>query len=101
MRIENVTLREVQEAWETNRRYSVTRSPEMIVLIDALSKMNVGEARAIQYAQGRNPSNVKLQVQKAAKFANKNVQVVIDESNQRVMFSLLDRPARRRRNSLA
>ena len=100
MRIEDVTLREVQEAWETNRKFSAaSRSPEMIALIDALSKMNMGDARAIGYVDGRNPSNVKLQVQKAAKVVNKNVQVVIDEGNQRVMFTLLDRPARRRRNA--
>ena len=81
MRIENVSLREVQEVWETNRKYSVaSRSPEMIALVDALSKMDVGEAKAVGYAEGRSPNNVKLQVQKAAKLVGKNVNVVIDES---------------------
>ena len=57
MRIESVTLLDVQRAWETNRRYSgATRSPEMIALIEALSKMNIGEAKAIKYGRGRNPS---------------------------------------------
>lgn len=97
MRIESVTLLDVQRAWETNRRYSgATRSPEMIALIEALTKMNVGDAKAINYARGRNPANVKLQVQKAAKTIGKNVQVVTDEENERVMFSVLDRPMRRR-----
>lgn len=98
MRIENVSLREVQEAWETNRKYSAaSRSPEMIALVDALSNMAVGDAKAIAYVAGRRPSNVKLQVQKAAKLVGKNVNVVIDESQRRVMFSVMDRPARRRR----
>ncbi len=98
MRIESVSLREVQEVWETNRRYSATsRSPEMIALIEALSKMEIGDAKAIGYAAGRNASNVKLQVQKAAKIVGKFVHVVIDEENERVMFSILDRPMRRRR----
>ena len=98
MRIETVSLREVQEVWETNRRYSAaSRSPEMIALVDALSKMNVGDAKAIGYVEGRGPSNVKLQVQKAAKLVSKNVNVVIDEEHRRVMFSVMDRPARRRR----
>ena len=97
MRIESVTLLDVQKAWETNRRYSgATRSPEMIALIEALTKMNVGDARAITYARNRNAANVKLQVQKAAKTIGKNVQVVTDEENERVMFSVLDRPMRRR-----
>ena len=98
MRIENVSLREVQEVWVTNRKYSVaSRSPEMIALVDALSKMNVGDAKAVGYAEGRSPNNVKLQVQKAAKLVGKNVNVVIDESRRRVMFSVMDRPVRRRR----
>lgn len=98
MRIENVSLREVQETWESNRRNTVaSRSPEMIALVDALSKMDVDDAKAIGYVEGRNPSNVKLQVQKAAKFVGKNVNVVVDESQSRVMFSVTDRPARRRR----
>lgn len=98
MRIEEISLREVQEVWETNRRYSAaSRSPEMIALVDALSKMDVGDARAIGYAEERTPNNVKLQVQKAAKLVGKNVNVVIDESQLRVMFSVMDRPARRRR----
>ena len=100
MRINNVSLREVQEVWETNHRYSAaSRTPEMVALIDSLSKMDVGQARAIGYAPGRNPSNVKLQVQKAAKVVGKNVHAVIDESNQRVMFSVLDQPMRRRRRT--
>ena len=98
MKIETVSLREVQEVWETNRKYSVaSRSPEMIALVDALSKMSVGEAKAVGYAEGRNPNNVKLQVQKAARAVGKNVNVVIDESQRRVMFSVVDRPVRRRR----
>ncbi len=98
MRIEKISLREVQEVWENNRRFSVaSRSPEMIALVDALSKMNVGDARAVGYAEGRSPNNVKIQVQKAAKVVGKNVNVVIDESQRRVMFSVLDRPVRRRR----
>ena len=97
MRIESVTLLDVQRAWETNRRYSgATRSPEMIALIEALSKMNIGEAKAIKYSRGRNPANVKLQVQKAGKSIGKNVHAVIDKENERVMFSVLDRPMRRR-----
>lgn len=100
MRIENVSLREVQEVWEKNRRYSTaSRSPEMIALIDALSNMNVGEARAMGYVEGRSGANVKLQVQKAAKLIGKNVNVVIDENNMRVMFTVLDRPLRRRRST--
>ncbi len=102
MRIEGVSLREVQEVWEINRRYSTTsRSPEMIALIEALSKMEVGDARAIGYAPGRNALNVKLQVQKAAKIVGKFVHVVVDEGNSRVMFSVLDRPMRRRRKRSA
>ncbi len=98
MKIENISLREVQEVWETNRRFAATsRSPEMIALVDALSNMAVGDARAIGYAEERNGANVKLQVQKAAKIVGKNVNVVIDEDNSRVMFSVLDRPLRRRR----
>ena len=100
MRIENVSLREVQEVWETNHRYSAaSRTPEMVALIDSLAKMDVGQAKAIGYAPGRNPSNVKLQVQKAAKVVGKNVHAVIDEGNHRVMFSVLDRPMRRRRRA--
>ena len=100
MRIENVSLREVQEVWETNHRYSAaSRTPEMVALIDSLAKMDVGQAKAIGYALGRNPSNVKLQVQKAAKVVGKNVHAVIDEGNHRVMFSVLDRPMRRRRRA--
>ena len=100
MRIENVSLREVQEAWETNRKYSAaSRSPEMIALVDALSNMDVGNVRAIVYAEGRNGSNVKLQVQKAAKIVGKNVNVVIDDQNRRVMFAVLERPPRRRRTA--
>jgi hypothetical protein len=96
MRIENVSLREVQELWETNQRYSVaSRSPEMMALVEALSNMAVGDARAIGYSEGRNGSNVKLQVQKAARIVEKNVSVVIDENNRRVMFSVQDRPTRR------
>lgn len=98
MRIENVSLREVQETWESNRRYSAaSRSPEMLALVEALSNMDIDDAKAIGYAEGRNPSNVKLQVQKAAKFVGKNVNVVIDETQSRVMFSVAERPARRRR----
>ncbi len=97
MRIENISLREVQEVWESNRKYSATsRSPEMLALVEALSQMSVGDARAIGYEENRRPSNVKLQVQKAAKLVAKNVNVVIDENNRRVMFSVLDRPVRRR-----
>ena len=100
MQIENVSLREVQEVWETNHRYSAaSRAPEMVALIDALAKMNVGDAKAIGYTRGRNPANVKLQVQKAAKVVGKNVHAVIDEDNLRVMFSVLDKPMRRRRRT--
>ncbi len=100
MRIDNISLREVQEVWETNHRYSAaSRTPEMVALIDSLSKMDVDQAKAIGYAPGRNPANVKLQVQKAAKVVGKNVYAVIDESNHRVMFSVLDRPMRRRRGT--
>ena len=100
MKIANISLREVQEVWETNRKYSAaTRSPEMLALVEALSNMSVGDARAIGYATGRNASNVKLQVQKAGKLIGKNVNVVIDEKNLRVMFSVLDRPPRRRRSA--
>ena len=99
MKIEDASLREVQEVWETNRKYSAaSRSPEMIALVEALSKMDVGDARAISYAEGRNASNVKLQVQKAGKIVGKHVSAVIDESKNRVMFSVMDRPARRRFN---
>ena len=98
MRIENISLREVQEVWETDRKYSAaSRSPEMLALIEALSNMSVGDARAIGYVQGRNASNVKLQVQKAAKLIGKNVNVVIDDKQRRVMFSVLEKPPRRRR----
>ena len=98
MRIETVSLREVQEVWETNRKYRIaSRSPEMIALVDALSKMSVGDARAVSYAEGRGSNNVKVQVQKAAKLVGKNVSVVIDEDQHRIMFSVMDRPARRRR----
>ncbi len=100
MRIKDVSLREVQEVWETNHRYSAaSRTPEMVALIDSLAKMNVGQAKAIGYAQGMNPANLKLQVQKAAKVVGKNVHAIIDESNQRVMFSVLDQPMRRRRRA--
>lgn len=98
MRIENVSLREVQEVWETNRKFSAaSRSPEMLALIEALSNMSVGDARALGYEASRNATNVKLQIQRAAKLIGKNVNVVIDAQNQRVMFSVLDRPPRRRR----
>ena len=97
MRIENVSLREVQEVWETNRRYpSASRSPEMIALVDALSNMDVGNARAVRYAEGRNGANVKIQVQKAAKLVGKNVNIVIDGDKRQVMFAVLDRPIRHR-----
>ena len=100
MKIEKVSLTEVQEVWETNRKYSAaSRSPEMFALVEALSNMSVGDARAIGYEAGRNATNVKLQVQRAAKLIGKNVNVVIDSNNQRVMFSVLDRPPRRRRTA--
>ena len=100
MKIENVSLRELQEVWESNRKYSAaSRSPEMLALVEALSNMAVGDARAISYEAGRNATNVKLQVQRAAKLTGKNVNVVIDANNLRVMFSVLDRPPRRRRSS--
>ena len=100
MKIEDVSLREVQEVWETNRKYSAaSRSPEMLALFEALSSMSVGDARAIKYEAGRNATNVKLQVQRAAKLMGKNVNVVIDANNLRVMFSVLDRPPRRRRST--
>ena len=70
----------------------------MLALVEALSNMSVGEARAIGYREGRNASNVKLQVQKAAKLTGKNVNVVIDAKNSRVMFFVSDRPARTRRS---
>lgn len=102
MRIEDVSLREVQHVWETNRRYSaISRSPEMVALTEALSNMEVGDARAIGYDPGRNASNVKLQVQKAAKIVGKYVHVVIDDANERVMFSVLDKPMRRRKRTSA
>ena len=83
MRIETVSLREVQEVWETNRRYSAaSRSPEMLALVEAISNMSVGDARAVGYVEGRNPNNVKLQVQKAGRLVDKNVNVVIDEANR-------------------
>lgn len=97
MKIEVVSLREVQQVWETNRKYSATsRSPEMLALVEAISDMSIGDARAIRYEAGRNATNVKLQVQRAAKLVGKNVEVVIDAANLRVMFSVLDRPVRRR-----
>ena len=100
MRIESISLREVQKVWESNRRYSATsRSPEMLALVEALSNMSVGDARAIGYREGRNASNVKLQVQRAAKLTGKNVNVVIDAQNNRVMFFVSDRPARVRRSN--
>ena len=37
--------------------------------------MSVGDARAIGYEAGRNATNVKLQVQRAAKLIGKNVNV--------------------------
>ncbi len=91
MRIETVSLKEVQQVWEANQQYSaLSRSPELLALVNAISDMDAGSAMAIRYAEDRNPANVKLQVQKASKIVEKRVNVVVDEENQRVMFSVVD-----------
>ena len=100
MRIEDVSLREVQMVWQANlRARGRTRSPEVLRLIEVISELEPGEALAVGLDEGQSVVNLKSQVSRAAKVAGKNVEVVADKSNHRVMFAISDRPPKRRRSS--
>ncbi len=100
MRIEEVSLREVQKVWETNlRARGRARSPEVLKLIEVISELEPGDAKAINLNQGQSIANVKSQISRAAKAVGKNLEIVTDEPNHRVMFAISDRPPRRRRAS--
>lgn len=99
MKIEDVSLREVQQVYESNRNYvGRARSPQVLRLIETISAMKPGVAMSITVEEGKSVATVRTQVFNAAKVIGKRVEVVPDEENRRVMFALTDRPPRTRRS---
>lgn len=87
MRIADINLAEIEQAWRNNRA-GLARSPDVAQYIEVISSLEPGTALSVVVADDRTVTSVKTQLTNAAKAVGKNLDVVGDEVNRRVMFAL-------------
>ena len=85
------------EALENAARRGRVRSPETQQLVDTIDSLTRGTAKAILLEPGQTAQKVRSRLAYAARIAGKRLQIVVQED--RVLFALSRRRARRRRRS--
>ena len=88
MRIEDVSLREMQNVWERNKIAGRPRSPEMLELIDVLRASLPGAPRAVLLPEGEDSERWKGMIRRAAKVLGKSVDVAVEDGINRVYFEV-------------
>lgn len=88
MQVGDVGLKEMQSIWERNRIAGAPRSPDLLQLIDEVSRLSVGRASAVMLEEGQDVERVKSLVRRAAKVLDKSVTVVADVDSPRVCFAV-------------
>ena len=88
MQVGDVGLKEMQSIWERNRIAGAPRSPDLLQLIDEVSRLSVGLASAVMLEEGQDVERVKSLVRRAAKVLDKSVTVVADVDSPRVCFAV-------------
>ena len=90
MRVETITLKEMQDVWARNRLAGSPRSPELLELVDAISKLPPSRPMALLPLEGEDLERFRGLVRRAAKILDKTVSVVIDNQRQRVLFEVVE-----------
>ncbi len=88
MQVGDVGLKEMQSIWERNRIAGAPRSPDLLQLIDELSRMTVDGSKAVMLTEGEDAERIKSLIRRAAKVLDKSVRVVADVDQPRVCFSV-------------
>lgn len=93
MQVGDVGLKEMQSIWERNKIAGAPRSPDLLQLIEEVSKLSSGGASAVVLSEGQDVERIKSLVRRAAKVLEKSVTVVADIDQPRVCFAVkLDSP---------
>ena len=90
MRIETITLKEMQDVWARNRLAGSPRSPELLELVDTISKLLPGKPLALLALEGEDLERYRGLVRRAAKILDKPVSVVIDNQQKRILFQVVE-----------
>lgn len=90
MRVETISLKEMQDVWARNRLAGAPRSPELLELVDTLSKLLPGRPLALLPLEDENIERYRGLIRRAAKILGKSVAVVIDNQKRRVLFEVVE-----------
>ena len=93
MKIIDVDIRDLSKATRRVR----ARSEVTEQLVEAISNLKANDAKAIVIDAGDTARKLRSRLSYAARIAGKRLQIAIAED--RVIFALSNRPARRRRSS--
>ena len=93
MRIVDANIDDLKNAARRGR----VRSPETQQLIDTIDALTPSNAKAIVLQADDTGARIRSRLTYAARVAGKRLQIVIQED--RVLFALSSRPARRRRRA--
>ena len=93
MKIVNVDIRDLSKATRRVR----ARSEVTEQLVEVIGNLKSNEAKAIVLGAGDTARKLRSRLSYAARIAGKRLQIGITED--RVLFALSNRPARRRRSS--
>ena len=93
MKIIDVDIRDLSKATRRVR----ARSEVTEQLVEAISNLKANDAKAIVLDAGDTARTLRSRLSYAARIAGKRLQIAIAED--RVIFALSNRPARRRRSS--
>lgn len=88
MKFGDIGLKEMESVWQRNRIAGAPRSPDLLQLIDELSRLSVGGASAVILAEDQDGERVKSLIRRAAKVLDKSVTVVADIDQPRVCFAV-------------
>lgn len=88
MQVGDVGLKEMQSIWERNKIAGAPRSPDLLQLIEEVSKLSSGGASAVILDEGQDVERIKSLVRRAAKVLEKSVTVVADVDSPRVCFAV-------------
>ena len=91
MRVETISLKEMQSVWERNRIAGAPRSPELLELVDVIQKMAPRQPLALLPLEGEDLERYRGLIRRAAKILDKTVSVVIDAQPRRVLFEVVER----------
>ena len=91
MKIVDVDIHELNRASRRGR----VRSAETQQLLTVIDALKPGEAKAIMLSAGESGQKVRSRLTYAARIARRRLQIGLEQD--RVLFALSNRPARRRR----